>query len=110
MFEIKIHCTCCNGWEDTPVFLTGDECVFSYDASEQFNLVMFIAQYLADLFHEEVRWNWKGNGQGHYVEPHLPQAEQPEDPCQLCLGCEILRDCPAEISQEVNHYETAFIT
>jgi hypothetical protein len=107
MFEIKIACPNksfdklrTKPWKDTPVFITCQEAVFSYDVSEQFTLAMLVAQKIADLFNSEVRWNWQGSPQGHYVSP------QDTGGCQFCPGCEIMRDCPAEISQEVNNHVT----
>ena len=133
MFEIKVACPG-RSWEETPVFLTGNEGVSTYDTGKQAALVHAIASLVARLFCDEVRWNYQGSLQGHYVgPPHCPicgfvfsnnpkfsgyRCVDPDhwraagipypadDPCQPCPGCQIMGDCPAEISQEVNHAPT----
>ena len=72
MFEIKVACPG-RSWEETPVFLTGDESVFTYQCTRQDALIHAIASFIAKLFCDEIRWNYQGNSQGHYVDPpHCP--------------------------------------
>ena len=47
-------------WEDTPVCIT-------VEINERKNVDDF-AQRLSRMFEKEVRWNFEGLSQGHYVE------------------------------------------
>jgi hypothetical protein len=47
-------------WEDTPVYIT-------VEIDERKNVDDF-AQRLSRMFEKEVRWNFEGLSQGHYVE------------------------------------------
>jgi hypothetical protein len=69
MFEIKVACPG-RSWEETPVFITGNECFATYDTGKQAALVHAIATAVARIFCDEVRWNWQGSLQGHYVSPN----------------------------------------
>lgn len=64
MIEFKIYQG--DRWEDTPVFMTVDERVM-YPTSSQGWLAHTIAKWLAEEAETEVRWNWGGSPQGHYV-------------------------------------------
>jgi hypothetical protein len=59
-------------WEDTPVYrsktLTGTKEEIAYEAQE-------IAEGIAFSQSSDVRWNYEGDTQGHYVDEIYPEKQ-----------------------------------
>jgi hypothetical protein len=71
--EFKIRVPEVDRWEDTPVFksieLSGTKEEIESNAIE-------IAEGIAFSQHSEVRWNYKDQLQGHYVDEIFPDGER----------------------------------
>ena len=71
--EFKIRVPEVDRWEDTPVFksieLSGTKEEIEINAIE-------IAEGIAFSQHSEVRWNYEGQLQGHYVDEIFPDGER----------------------------------
>ena len=71
--EYKIRVPEVDCWEDTPVFraikLSGTKDDIETNAVE-------IAEGIAFSQHSEVRWNYAGQLQGHYVDEIFPDGER----------------------------------
>jgi hypothetical protein len=70
--EFKIRVPEKDRWEETPVYtskaLSGTTEEIAKDAKE-------IAEGIAFSKHSEVRWNYAGQSQGHYVDEIFPDGE-----------------------------------
>jgi hypothetical protein len=91
--EFKIRQPQTDRWEETPVYiskaLSGTAEEIAKDAKE-------IAEGIAFSKHSEVRWNYEGQSQGHYVDEIFPNEE-------IVLGEEriLLLPAPKEIGVAV---------
>lgn len=69
--EVKVRRTTVRGeiikWEDTPIMW--EPYAHNKEHAEE------CAQQLANDEEKEVRWNWKGDTQGHYHQPEVQQAK-----------------------------------
>lgn len=56
-------------WEDIPVTerLNVEDIDYVFDNEKVCNAANSFAQTLADKHQQEVRWNWQGSYQGHYI-------------------------------------------
>ena len=70
--EFKIRVPQADRWEDTPVYraktLMGTKEEIAQEAQE-------IAEGIAFSQSSDVRWNYAGNSQGHYVDEIFPEKE-----------------------------------
>jgi len=70
--EFKIRVPQADRWEDTPVYLSktlsGTKDEIAQEAQE-------IAEGIAFSQSSDVRWNYKGSTQGHYVDEIFPEKE-----------------------------------
>ncbi len=70
--QFKIPVPQTDRWEDTPVYtsktLTGSSALIAAEAQE-------IAEGIAFSQSSEVRWNYEGDTQGHYVDEIFPDDE-----------------------------------
>ena len=85
--EFKIRVPETDRWEDTPVYtskaLSGSTEEIAKDAEE-------IAEGIAFSKHSEVRWNYAGQSQGHYVNEIFPDKE-------ICTDRILLLPAPEEV-------------
>lgn len=70
--EFKIHVPEVERWEDTPVYLSKTLSGTSAEITKQ---AKEIAEGIALSQHSEVRWNYEGDAQGHYVDEGFPDKE-----------------------------------
>jgi hypothetical protein len=70
--EFKIRVPEVDRWEDTPVYLSKTLSGTSTEITEE---AKEIAEGIAFSQHSEVRWNYGGNTQGHYVDEGFPDKE-----------------------------------
>ena len=70
--EFKVRVPQADRWEDTPVYhsktLTGTNEEIAHEAQE-------IAEGIAFSQSSDVRWNYEGDTQGHYVDEIFPEKE-----------------------------------
>ncbi|RLD04236.1 MAG: hypothetical protein DRI32_06030 [Chloroflexi bacterium] len=70
--EFKIRVPEVDRWEDTPVFKSIE---FSGTKEEIETNAVEIAEGIAFSQHSEVRWNYKGQLQGHCIDEIFPDGE-----------------------------------
>jgi len=85
--EFKIRVPHTDRWEDTPVYT---EKILSGTATEIALEAQEIAEGIAFSKHSEVRWNYAGQSQGHYVNEIFPDKE-------ICTDRILLLPAPEEV-------------
>jgi hypothetical protein len=68
--EFKIRVPEVDRWEDTPVYLSKSLSGSTEEIAEE---AKEIAEGIAFSQHSEVRWNYEGDTQGHYVDEGFPE-------------------------------------
>ncbi len=83
--EFKIRVPEVDRWEDTPVYLSKSLSGSTEEIAEE---AKEIAEGIAFSQHSEVRWNYEGDTQGHYVDEGFPDKEIYEDRILLLSGAD----------------------
>jgi len=71
--EFKIRVPEVDRWEETPVYISKE---LSGKKEEIESNTVEIAEGIACSKHSEVRWNYAGQSQGHYVDEIFPDGER----------------------------------